>query len=220
MIIRGYGIELIRLRHEDIELVRLKRNSEHVRRHMEYREEISPEMQEKWFAGINTVRNNYFIIVHEGVKIGLISGADIHWEKKETRNGGIFIWEQEYWNTTIPLSASFLLTDISFILGLEKTFIRVLRDNTKAIAFNRQLGYRIVDEHDENYNQLYVLTQDHYEAKTAKLRETLLRKTDPQFICNIDDPDLPWNRNIINIYDNLSTAQKKNLVLTFKSSEV
>lgn len=220
MVIHGYGISLLRLRHADIGLLREKRNLQAIRDRMEYREEITPAMQEEWFARINNIHNNYFLIEYRGEKIGLISGADIDWEKKETRNGGIFIWEESFWNTAVPLSASLLLTDISFILGFERTYVRVLRDNEKAIAFNRMLGYRLVDENDTAYNQLYVLTREAYEQKTARLREALRKQTEPLFICNIEDPDLPWNRNIINIYSNLSTAQKKNLVLTFNQSEV
>ncbi|HET6992980.1 MAG TPA: hypothetical protein VFJ43_16730, partial [Bacteroidia bacterium] len=113
MIITGFGVTLIRLQHADIELVRMHRNSPEIAQFMEFREEISKEDQEKWFQSINNKFNNYFIIVFRGIKIGLIYGAEINWEMNETMNGGIFIWDQKWMETPVPLSASLLLTEIS-----------------------------------------------------------------------------------------------------------
>lgn len=53
MIISKYNIRYIRLQEEDIELVRKWRNHPSITKYMVYREEITPEMQKKWFASIN-----------------------------------------------------------------------------------------------------------------------------------------------------------------------
>lgn len=173
MIVSGYGVKLIRLKERDIELVRQKRNSDQIRQFMEYREYITPEMQEKWFRKINNIHNNYFVIQNGNKKIGLINGAQINWEKKETGSGGVFIWETEYWDTKVPLASSLLLTDTSVLLGLERTYAKILRDNKKAIAFNKALGYRLIEGEENSYNQRYVLSMKDYVEKRNRLREKL-----------------------------------------------
>ena len=60
MIVRKYGITLRRLALEDIELVRQKRNSQEIRQVMHFKDEITPEMQLKWFESINNFENYYF----------------------------------------------------------------------------------------------------------------------------------------------------------------
>jgi UDP-4-amino-4,6-dideoxy-N-acetyl-beta-L-altrosamine N-acetyltransferase len=214
MTISGYDIELIRLTHDDIELVRNWRNSAHIKRFMEYREHITPEMQEKWFHSIDNIHNNYFIIITKGEKIGLINGSQINWEKKETRNGGIFIWNSAYWNTLIPLFSSILLTDISFILGLEYTYIKILRNNEKAIQFNKQLGYEILNDQENLENQQYVLTREHYFEKTQRLRKTLQRLSTENYQITITDENNSLSKFYIDKLNQLPEDDKKQFRLT------
>ena len=175
MIIEGYGVRLIRLTKDDIELVRQARNSESVSRYMEFRKQISPQQQQAWFESINTLSNNYFIIEAEGKKIGLINGAQIDWEKMETGSGGIFIWDEAFRETTTPISASLLLTDTSIILGLKRTFAKVLNDNKNAITFNKMLGYTLLPDQGNEIAAHYVLEMENYISKRDKLRAMLYK---------------------------------------------
>ncbi len=189
MIISGYGIQLIRLTHKDIETVRNWRNSSQINRFMEYREYITQEMQEKWFASIDNVDNNYFLISYKGEQIGLINGSQTDWNAKETRSGGIFIAKEEYLKTLIPLRASLLLTDLSFIVGIERTFIKVLKDNPVAISYNLNLGYELLPGQENQYNQQYVITEDSYAVKITKLKKLLTKGVDEKIMFIIDDPE-------------------------------
>ena len=47
LVIEGYGVKLKRLTHDKIELLRQWRNDPKIQQYMIYREEITPEMQEK-----------------------------------------------------------------------------------------------------------------------------------------------------------------------------
>ena len=215
MIIKGYGIELKRLTIHDIELVRLHRNSDAINQFMEYRQHITPQMQLNWFHSINNKQNNYFIITCGADKIGLINGAQIDWEKKETANGGIFIWNQEYIKTTIPICASFLLTDVSFILGLKKTYIKVLRDNDLAISYNKDMGYELLPGQENILNQQYVLTEENYNAKTQKLREMLIKRTSGiEFIMDNSQDEI--ENFYITLLTNLKEENKKKISLKIK----
>lgn len=173
MILEGYGIRLERLKHEDIELVRTMRNSDHIRNHMAYREIITPAQQEKWFHSINNEHNNYFLIIYNGKKCGMISGAEIDWNKLETGNGGLFIWDEEFHGTSVPLAASLLLTHLSFLIGFRRTYIKTLRDNTRAITYNTTFGYRLEPGQENERNQLYSLTREQFYASTKAFRKTL-----------------------------------------------
>ena len=175
MIVEGYGIRLIRITKEDLELVRHWRNTHHIQRFMEFREEISVEQQLAWFDSINTIHNNYFLIEAKGEKVGLINGAGIDWEKNETKSAGIFVWDDTFWETIVPISASMLLADTSILLGQKRTFIKILKDNKNAISFNKMLGYQLMPEKDEVATQHYVLTPESYLKKREKLRKMLFK---------------------------------------------
>jgi RimJ/RimL family protein N-acetyltransferase len=180
MLISGYGIQLRRLTIEDIELVRQHRNSERIQQYMEYRKEITPEEQLTWFNSINNLNNNYFVIEHQGEKVGLIYGADINWKTKTTGNGGIFIWNSTYWETATPTASSFLLTDTSILLGLEKTYIKVLSTNHRAIEFNKSLGYQLLPNQEGVLNQPYELDINNYKKLREILRKRLFKANDYQ----------------------------------------
>lgn len=173
MIIKGYGIELLRLGSKDIEMVRNWRNSKHIQDKMEYRQEISPFQQQKWFESIDNIDNNYFVITTENKKIGLIYAAEINWNENFTGNGGIFIHDQTYWESIIPLSASLLLTDTSLLMNIEKSYIKILNNNPTAIAFNKALGYKLIANQEKVFNQLYVLETKQYINSRNKIRNKL-----------------------------------------------
>ncbi|HTF04407.1 MAG TPA: GNAT family N-acetyltransferase [Bacteroidia bacterium] len=213
MKIYGYGIELVRVRHEDIELVRKKRNSLLVRQYMEFREEITPEMQEKWFLSINNRRNNYFIICMNGEKIGLVYGAEIDWEKKETGNGGIFIWDEKWLESSVSLMASFVLIEITFLLGLERTYVKILRTNERAIRFNHDLGYELLPGQENIQNQHYVLNGNIFFSRTEKVRKALVAQFGSTFEVVMDTPGDDSEQHMFSLYEALPAENRKRLIV-------
>jgi RimJ/RimL family protein N-acetyltransferase len=171
MILERGNVKLVRLTEEHIELVRNWRNSAAIRNTMEYREEISPDMQRTWFRKIDNVNNNYFLIETSGKFIGLIYGADIDWENGITNNGGIFIGDTEYLESVEIMEAALMLTDIGFMMGMKVNYIKILSDNTRSIAFNRSMGYKLLPGQDDVYNQRYELREPEYQQATEKIRQ-------------------------------------------------
>jgi UDP-4-amino-4,6-dideoxy-N-acetyl-beta-L-altrosamine N-acetyltransferase len=164
-----YGITLNRLREEDIEMVRHWRNSPQITQFMEYREYITPEMQQEWFKSINNFDNFYFIIEYEGKKIGLINSSKIEWDTISSE-GGIFLWDEQYYETFVPVWASLcLLESTYFVLGAGKSVIKTLRDNERAKKLNLHLGYELMEGQEEEYNQGYLLTRDSFTLHAHKL---------------------------------------------------
>lgn len=177
MELKGYGVILRRLTFDKIELVRQWRNNPKIQKYMEYREYITEEMQRKWFDRINNDNNYYFIIEYEGKEIGLINIRDINYETK-TGEPGIFIWDDEYLNTDVPMRASFCQGD--FIWGtlcLEELHIHILKTNKKAIQYNKFFGYQLAPFQQNIENQEYILTRENMLSnakKTDRLRKALI----------------------------------------------
>ena len=170
MIVREFGITLRRLTLEDIELVRQKRNSEEIRQVMQFREEITPEMQLKWFESINNFENYYYIVGYQGTKVALINDRNMDWEAR-TSESGLFFWDKEYINTFIPILASLVLLDVGFhYLDWKISYIHVMRDNFAAIGYARQIGYELCEGQEEQENQLYYLSRENFEIKGRNIR--------------------------------------------------
>lgn len=172
MIIEKYGITLTRLKEQDIELIRTKRNSDDIISVMHAREIITREMQIKWFNSINNIYNNYFIIQYNNQKIGLINGKNSDYEKLQSE-GGMFVWENKYWGTVIPAMCSVIMTDFTFLInGFEKNYIKILKSNKNSISYNNQLGYVLTNDYpSDSETQWYVLTKENYLKKSQKIRK-------------------------------------------------
>lgn len=193
MIIRKYGIELHRLTHDDIELVRQARNRDDIRRNMLDQRIISKEQQEAWFRSIDNQDNYYFILHHQGKKVGLSYGKNMDWNKRENE-GGMFVWEPSLIGTTIPAKASILMMELSFgLIGLERTFARTNPDNPQARDYNLIMGYQRTPESD-----LLVLSRATYEANAPKLRRLAAggRREPPLTIEDIEFPAIETQRHL------------------------
>lgn len=172
--IEKYGVTLRRLTHDKIELVRYWRNDPKISQYMEYREEITPEMQEKWFQRINNEKNYYFIIETEGKEIGLVNLRDIDYENG-IAEPGIFIWDDAFLNSTYSYRSSLALFDFGFYeLALQKLCGHILSDNKRAIRYNTSLGFKKEEGQEDVLNQSYSLDRTGYERAKAKIIKYLL----------------------------------------------
>ncbi len=171
LIIKKYGIQLHRLAQSDIELVRQWRNDPEVQQYMLFREEISPSMQQKWFNSINNSLNYYFVIVYKNKKIGLINCKNTDMEKR-TAEGGIFIWEKQYRHTYVPTLASLCLLEFTFELTQfgRSSYIHTLRENKRAIQYNKMLGYELCPGEANKTNQRYELSKEKFLQIAPRLK--------------------------------------------------
>jgi UDP-4-amino-4,6-dideoxy-N-acetyl-beta-L-altrosamine N-acetyltransferase len=176
-----YGITLSRLGENDIELIRQWRNSPQINQFMEYRGNITPEMQREWFRSVDNFNNFYFIIEYQGKKIGLINSSLIEWDTVSSE-GGIFLWDEQYYETFVPVWASLCLLETSyFVLGAGRSVIKTLKDNERAKKLNIHLGYELMEGQEEVYNQSYLLTRESFTRHAHKLIKaaTLLAGKEP-----------------------------------------
>lgn len=166
--ITKYGITLKRLTHDKIELVRRWRNDPKISQYMEYRDEITAEMQEKWFEKINNDSNLFYLIVMHGQDIGLINIKDIH---DKVGEGGVFIWDDRYLNSDVSYRAHLALFDTAFESGtVDRIISHILTDNRRARRFIDFLGSYMAPGQENVYNQLYILDADAYFNNKNRLR--------------------------------------------------
>ena len=162
MEITRYGVILRQLTEHKIEMIRNWRNDPKIVQYMEYKEYITPEMQKKWFDKINNNNNYYFIILVENKEIGLINIRDIDYKLSEGE-AGIYIYDESKLNSTISFQATFALYDFCFEeLRLERVIAHILKNNKRAIKYNKLIGYKLSDLQENIDNQHYVLSKNDY----------------------------------------------------------
>ena len=218
MKISKYGITLSRLAEEDLELLREKRNADHIQRYMEYRDYITPEKQVEWFYSINNNENLYFIINYKGKPRGLINSKNIEWNPLRSE-AGLFIWDQELWKTQIPAFSTLILLEIAFFVdNAEYSLCQVLSDNPRAQKFNKQLGYELLPNQEGIYNQHYMLTREKFFRKTAKIikaAETVSEEKDKKLSISFSQSD--FDSGIAELL--INNANKETIAEHLKSSE-
>ncbi len=231
MRISKYGILLSTLREEDIELVREKRNSDLIRNTMQYREIITAEMQKVWFDKIihaiyrNESPSFYFIINYRNEKIGLINGKNID-ANSQSSEGGFFIWASEYWGSLVPVMTSLIMLDYTFLLNeYKENYIKVLKSNSNAIFYNKQLGYEAIEKYSgDGESQYYVLGKEKYLNHVNKFRKSIGAITgdyEPLSLSNLDFNDTS-EEELIRIFPLLKDFQKQQLkkILLFNNRTI
>jgi len=171
--IKKYGITLTRVTHNKIELLRNWRNDPKISQYMEYRDYITPEMQERWFEKINNDKNYFFIIEFDKKEIGLGNIKDIDYQKK-CGEGGIYIYDDQYLNSDVSFRAALCGNDWFFEqLKMDYQIIHILKTNKRAIQYNTVLGFKLQACQENVENQLYHLTKENYYKKREFIRRLL-----------------------------------------------
>lgn len=136
-------IQLIPLREDDIELVRMWRNSPEVSQYMYTDEFISEEHQKLWFNKIKNENNSrYWIIEFENKKIGVASLTDI-----DTRNSkcfwGFYLGTTDNRGKGIGAKIEYKILEYVFEdLKLNKLCGEVLSFNENVIRMHEKFGFR------------------------------------------------------------------------------
>lgn len=173
MRVTAYGIILEPMTGADLELVRRWRNAEHVKQHMQYRNQITEAMQQNWFSSLDKSCNYYFIIQKESEKVGVVNLKDIDWNH-QTAEAGIFIGEESYLNTLVPVLATVSVMEYAFgALQLKSLKAKIASDNLKAILFNESIGYQKLEEQASEDFDYYSTNESLFREATKTIRKTL-----------------------------------------------
>lgn len=163
---KGFGITLEPLSVKTLELIRQWRNDEVTSRFMEFRGQITPEAQQKWFDSIQD--SYYFVIVSGSTPVGLIDLKKIDADRR-TAESGLLIGNKDFVGTGIALGASVLLLDFAFDkLELETVTAKINKDNSEAERYNGLLGFKPGRPINEGFRN-WVLTKAAYFEKRNHL---------------------------------------------------
>jgi len=96
---------------------------------------------------------------------------------------------------------------------LQHTYIKVLRDNLRAVAFNRNLGYKILPDQENEFNQRYMLNSRNYFLVAERFRHSFVKLHGAIFTLTLDHPNDEAEKNIREIYLAQPLENKKRLNL-------
>ena len=171
-----YGVKFTRVNESHLEMLRNWRNSDFVRTKMLYQEHITPEMQERWFHTINNDRNFYYVAQVDGEYVGLIIIKNV---ENKAGEPGFFLSNEKYQDTSATTLVNFAFGEFTYeVLGIEKEYIHVRKDNAEAMKWNLACGFHIIEE--QSGEDFYFLELDRKNskpvAKIVKLKNYLLKK--------------------------------------------
>ncbi|MCW5906264.1 MAG: GNAT family N-acetyltransferase [Chitinophagales bacterium] len=174
MKVTRYGVTLERLTAEKTEVVRQWRNDRKIMRFMFYQGEITPEMQREWFTSIDNEQNFFFLIYINSEPIGLINISSIDWENK-TAYTGLFIYDDKYLGTDIPVSASLGMLDVFFLLfDVQLVYAKVKGSNKVAHRYNTSLGFTQTKKIELGLGYEYMLQKEIYLLETKQIRNAAI----------------------------------------------
>ena len=192
MKITRYGIELEKLRFEDLETVRHWRNSPFVRDSMEFQEKITPGLHAEWFKKIDNPNNFYFVISLGGQKIGIVNTKNIDWSRK-TGEAGMFVGDPDYRNSISPVLAVLVMMDFMFLFfGLETLYAKIRCDHQHNIEFNKRLGYQRLEGEERKDFPVYRVTRERYFSFALPLREAAMQIGGNRSVLFFDAETEPW----------------------------
>jgi RimJ/RimL family protein N-acetyltransferase len=148
MRIDGEKVFLTAITYDDCEDFIRWRNSEFIKSRFIYRKDITIEQQRKWIeTKVLTGKVSQFIIWDklDNKKIGSVYLQNIDKDKKEAEYG-VLIGEKEYTGKGLGTESANLIIQYGFEqLGLEKIYLRVLKENLPARRAYEKVGFRNED---------------------------------------------------------------------------
>ena len=175
MIISRYGINLVRVQKEHIEMIRVWRNDPKIREHMFFKSEITAAMQLSWFNSIHNDQNFYFMVCPADQPIGLISLSSIDYEHNKAF-AGLFIYDDNFLGTDVPVRSSLCLLDVFFAhTAIDTLYAKVRDTNIVADQYNTSLGFERIKKIELGQGYEYGLEKEKYFKKAHTLRQAAIK---------------------------------------------
>lgn len=175
--LEGFKVLLNPVSQSDLEQLREWRNSHEIAQFMVSQEVISRQQQQAWFERISVDPcQQHWVISFRGKAIGSanIKSLDgLPLRSSTLIEPGIYIADEKLRGNIIAFSPSLVMLDYCFgILGVNKVKAHVKDDNTSALNYNKQLGYKVVSE--GKLTEIELTAADYFEA-THQIKKLLSR---------------------------------------------
>jgi len=169
-----YGVTLREVQSSDLETLRAWRNDPEISRYMLTQDHITRDQQQEWYRVTQQRGDINFVIHYNGRDIGFLGLKKVAEDGREY-NPGVYFAEAGAQNSHLPFLAAFCLWEYIFAT-IPDVIIRtkVLASNSRAVRFNRALGYREVaaPTDDDGAIEMELLAGDFY-AASARLKKIL-----------------------------------------------
>lgn len=177
--LEGYQVTLRDLATTDLEMVRQWRNDPAVSQYMFDQQRISPEQQAAWFERQSQdPRQRHWVIEYRGQPIGMaylktvLENEDL--QSPSRVEPGLYIADLNYRGNILAFAPTLLMNDFCFQrLGASCLQATVKADNHAALRYNRTLGYREAERHDDRVF-IELIARD-YEMASGPIRSFLNR---------------------------------------------
>lgn len=145
--IAAFNVQLKPLQLDDVEQLRLWRNSPEISSQMLDQQAISVEQQYSWFQKISTDRRQMqFVIYYKNQKVGacnLKSPSALTVAECDSLETGFYLGDAKYRGSILAFFAALALNQFAFEqLGVKQLQAQVKNTNSAALRFNQQLGYQ------------------------------------------------------------------------------
>jgi RimJ/RimL family protein N-acetyltransferase len=165
-----FGITFKPLSGDNLEMVRVWRNSDDVRLFMQYQEIITPEQQQTWFQQLDKETNYYFVAFQNEIPFGLYNIKDVVFNIG-IGEPGVFLKSRDLWETDCSMRGSIAILKFAFeILKLNALKCHVLKSNKKVLVYNQQMGFQIDENIDNDLSFELLLTKEDFYANKKIIR--------------------------------------------------
>ena len=165
-----FGITFKPLSEDNLEMVRIWRNSDDVRLFMQYQEIITPEQHQVWFQQLDKTTNYYFITYHNEMPFGVYNIKDVDFNIG-TGESGAYLKNRYIWGGDISMRGTLSILIFAFeILKLKTLRCHVLKSNKKVLAYNQQMGFQINKKVDNDISFELLLNSEGFYANKKIVR--------------------------------------------------
>ena len=187
MRVARFGVTLDRLDHRHVEIVRRWRNSDWVRPYMRHQEVVQADEQSRWFAGLDPLRDWYFMAHVGQAPFALFHVKAVDWTRGAGEAGG-FVGDPGFVGRPEPAQATLALMDFAFLLlGLHVLEAQYRTDLHRIVRFNTQLGYQVFRDEVDGFVRARV-TAERYFRCAAAFRHAAAALHGRPLICSLPIP--------------------------------
>lgn len=136
-------IKLVDVKEEDLEQIRIWRNSKEVSQYMYTSDEISSDQQKKWFDKIKSdASQKYWLIEYNGTKLGLVSIYNIK-ENFKHCSWAFYLGNTEVRGAGIGSKVEYTILNYVFeTMQFNKLMCEVFTFNEKVIQMHKKFGFK------------------------------------------------------------------------------
>lgn len=195
-----FGVTLARLDRDRIDLVRTWRNGLWVRPFMRHRRTLTEDDQQRWFSGLDPIRDWYFLAEADAGPFALFHVKDVDWQAGSGEAGG-FVGHPDLLGRAAPAQATLALMDFAFlVLGLDALEAHYASSLPRLVRFNERLGYRAMEVDGEGFVHARVGAADYFRCASAYRQAAralhgstaMLAHPGPWLTARLDASGPPW----------------------------